>query len=94
VTPGDLTGGIFNATTLLEGNNLACFAMQVVQQAAPDLIKCAGALSDLTSALSSLSGALGGVLDVLSCPQLTKLDQSQFSQFPGYTEMKCGNGTY
>jgi hypothetical protein len=30
VNIADLTGGVFNAETLLEGNNLMCFAFQAV----------------------------------------------------------------
>jgi len=29
VDPGDLSGGVYNAQTLLQGNNLGCFAFQV-----------------------------------------------------------------
>jgi hypothetical protein len=91
--PEDLTGGIFNAPSLLEGNNLACFAMQFAVQAAPDLIQGSNVISDLTGAMSNLTSALGSSLSGLSCPQLTKIDQSQFGQFPGYAKLKA-NGQY
>jgi len=32
VNPGDITGGVFNTATLLQDNNLVCFAFQAEQQ--------------------------------------------------------------
>ena len=93
IAPEDITGGVFNGASLLQGNNLACFAMEFAVQAAPDLITQSGVLSDLTGALSALTAALGQATADLSCPQLTKIDESQFSQFPGYAKLN-GNGQY
>ncbi|KAI7672877.1 Cloroperoxidase, partial [Hortaea werneckii] len=42
----NLTEGIFNADTLLEGNNLFCFALQLALASLPDLLD--GLVSDLT----------------------------------------------
>ena len=39
VDVADLTGGVYNAQTLLQGDNAICFAFQSVQQAAPDPLK-------------------------------------------------------
>lgn len=75
----DLTGGVFNAQTLAQGDNAACFAMQFAQQAAPDLLK--GLFSSVTAPLAQLNGAIGQVLAGLSCPQLTSIDTSQFAKF-------------
>jgi hypothetical protein len=64
-----LTGGVYNAQTLLRGDNLMCFAFQAAQQGAPDLLK--GLLgSTLTNALSQLNAAFANVFAELSCPQL------------------------
>lgn len=93
VMPEDITGGVFNAQTLTQGNNLACFSMQFATQAAPDLIKGSKVLSDVTGALTSLNSALGKALSGLVCPQLTSIDESQFAQFPGYSKMNA-DGTY
>lgn len=68
--------------------------MQFAQQAAPDLVKCSSAIADATTALSGLTSALSPVLSELSCPQLTAIDESQFSQFPGYAKLNCVTGTY
>lgn len=77
VDVSDLTGGIFNSKTLLQGNNLACFVYQLSAQAKPDILL--GALDALTSAIGNIIGALG-------CPQLQAIDQKQLQKFPGYTK--------
>ncbi|KAM3071057.1 hypothetical protein ACMFMG_009964 [Clarireedia jacksonii] len=79
----DLTGGVYNAQTLLQGNNAICFAYQFAQQAAPDLLK--GLFSNITQPLAQLNDALGKVFSTLSCPQLEKIDTSQFASYPGST---------
>ncbi|KAI8941597.1 hypothetical protein NX059_002812 [Plenodomus lindquistii] len=73
----DLTGGIFNSQSLLQGNNLACFVYQLSAQAKPDVLL--GALNGLTSAIGSIIGAL-------ACPKLEKIDANLLKQFPGYTK--------
>ncbi|PQE08453.1 hypothetical protein CJF30_00005322 [Rutstroemia sp. NJR-2017a BBW] len=79
----DLTGGVYNAQTLTQGDNAICLAYQFAQQAAPDLLK--GLFSSITQPLSQLNDALGKVFATLSCPQLEKIDTSQFSKYPGST---------
>jgi hypothetical protein len=78
-TPVDianLTGGIFNVGTLLQGNNAACFVYQLATQAKPDIL--APVLTPLLDAVASISSKL-------SCPQLKSIDTSQLQQFLGYT---------
>ena len=87
----NLTGGVYNAQSLLQGNNAACFAYQAAQQGAPDLLK--GLFSSITTALAQLTGAISKVTTELSCPQLKSIDESQFSQFPGYSKLSA-KGTY
>ena len=83
VDVSDLTGGVFNAVNLLEGNNLACFAYQVVSIASPDIIR-GGLLGTLAqAAIQKLTDALGPVLATFNCPQLTKYDKSLLASFPG-----------
>jgi hypothetical protein len=65
----NLTGGIYNAATLAEGNNAACFGMQVLLAGAP----------------SALKGVLQPAIGLLSCPQLSSYDTATFEQFPGYS---------
>jgi hypothetical protein len=76
VNINDLTGGVFNAETLTQGNNLACYVFQVAAQAKPDILL--GALTGVTDAISSIIGSLG-------CPQLKSIETSQLKNLPGYS---------
>ncbi|CZR61858.1 uncharacterized protein PAC_11755 [Phialocephala subalpina] len=78
----NLTGGVFDGATLLQGNNLECFVFQAVLQAAPDLLEGLE-LSLLNSLVGSLNKAVGGILSGVTCPNLQTYDTAQFSQFPG-----------
>jgi hypothetical protein len=77
VNINDLTGGVFSAETLTQGNNLACYVFQVAAQAKPDI---------LGGALGALTDAVGKVIGGLSCPQLKSIDTSQLKALPGYTK--------
>lgn len=79
----NLTGGVYNLETLLEGNNLGCFVFQLAQQATPDIL--AGLFSDIATATGILSTAFDNVLEPLGCPQLAAVNEAQFDEFPGYT---------
>ncbi|CAN9323128.1 unnamed protein product [Alternaria alternata] len=81
VNIADLTGGVFNAETLLEGNNLMCFTFQAVNSAAPDILK--GLLGNVLAAVQKLTDALNPILADLGCPELAKYDKSLLSKFPG-----------
>ena len=87
----NLTAGVYNAQTLLEGNNAACFGFQSAVLAAPDLLK--GLVSDVTGAVGKIADALSGGLAPLGCPQLEKYDDTALEQFPGYGDLK-NDGTY
>lgn len=87
----NLTGGVYNTQTLLQGNNLACFGLQSAIQMLPDMISgllTSGPLNGL------LSGALFNATSGLGCPTLTEIDEDQFSDYPGYTQLKDNSGTY
>lgn len=74
---GDLTGGVFNSKTLLQGNNLACFAFQAAE---------AGGIDELDGAAISLGKVLAPITAVfkeLKCPPLAKFDFQLFDIFPG-----------
>jgi hypothetical protein len=77
----DLTGGVFNAANLLEGNNLLCFAFQVASEAGPDILR--GLVGNVLTAVQKLTDALNPVIQSLGCPQLAKYDASLFQKFPG-----------
>jgi hypothetical protein len=81
VNIADLTGGVFNAQTLLEGNNLMCLAFQVVNSAAPDILK--GLLGNVLLAVQKLTDALNPIITQLGCPKLAKYDRSLLQKFPG-----------
>ncbi|EMD94579.1 hypothetical protein COCC4DRAFT_66246 [Bipolaris maydis ATCC 48331] len=81
VNIADLTGGVFNAETLLEGNNAMCFAFQFVQFATPDILD--GLLGNVVLAVRKLTTVLDPVLAALGCPQAAKFDMGLLSSFPG-----------
>ena len=83
VDTGNLTGGVFNAATLLEGNNLSCFFLQVTQaglvDAAFPLLEPVGVILDF------ISSKLGPQLQGLNCPQLSTYNNELFKKYPGYS---------
>ncbi|KAI9890494.1 MAG: hypothetical protein M1814_003978 [Vezdaea aestivalis] len=81
---GELTGGVYNAGNILQGNNAQCLAYQAAQQAAPDILKGSGLLADITRALGLLNKVLNPIISQLACPKLEKIDREQFNQFPGF----------
>ncbi|KAK4496679.1 hypothetical protein PRZ48_012661 [Zasmidium cellare] len=72
----NLTNGVFNSADLLQGNNLGCFAFQVVAQVKADLV--------LQNLLNTLQNTIGDIVTQLSCPQLEKIDEAELERFPGY----------
>ncbi|SMR45843.1 unnamed protein product [Zymoseptoria tritici ST99CH_3D1] len=94
VDASDISGGVYNTRTLGEGNNAMCFATQFLAQAMPDMIKCSGVLNDVLGAMSQFTQSLNGAFGALNCPQIEKLDKSQFDQFPGYKNFDCHTGRY
>ena len=84
VDPGDLTGGVFTSANLLQGNNLACFLLQVSQTETPDVL--AGLLSNVASLIKPLTDVVSQSLQGLNCPKLIKIDKNQFKKFPGYAK--------
>lgn len=77
VDVSDLTGGLFNTASLLQGNNLGCFIYQLSAQAKPDI---------LLGVLNKLTDLVGSLISPLGCPQLKKIDTNLLKQFPGYTQ--------
>ncbi|KAF7715040.1 Chloroperoxidase domain-containing protein [Penicillium ucsense] len=84
----DLTGGLFNATNLLKGNSLLCFAFEVLRFASPN------ALSSLYSTLAQPLAFLGNILATplldITCPAMKDLQvggkpfwQAIQDDFPG-----------
>lgn len=67
----DVTGGVLNATTLLEGNNLMCFVLQVVKTFAPNSLS--PLFKTLEVPLKLVNDAVLNPLLDLSCPEWTDL---------------------
>ena len=81
VNIADITGGVFNAETLLEGNNAMCLAFQAVSAVTPDILR--GLLGNVLLAVQKLGDVLTPIVDELGCPQLAKFDRTAFGKFPG-----------
>ncbi|KAH7406357.1 Chloroperoxidase [Phaeosphaeria sp. MPI-PUGE-AT-0046c] len=77
----DLTGNVFNAQTLLEGNNIMCLAYVAALQATPDLL--GGLVGNVLVAVQKLTNALDPIIAALGCPEVTKYDATVFKAFPG-----------
>lgn len=84
VDPEDLTGGVFHADKLLEGNNALCYGMELTIQETPDILS--GLFTDTNAAVDQIGAAFNNATDSLGCPKLNNVDKNQFSQFPGYTK--------
>lgn len=78
---GDLTGGVLNGASILEGNNLSCFLLQATQAGLVD----AGfpLLEPIGKTLDFLSSNLGPQLQGLNCPQLKSFNNEVFRELPG-----------
>lgn len=63
--------------------------------AAPDLIREAGIIADIAGAISQINNAVTQAVVNLNCPQLSQYEynNSQLSQYPGYTKLNK-DGTY
>lgn len=81
VDTGDLTGGVFNAASLADGNQLSCFFLQAsmagLTDAAYPLLEPIGQLQ------SFLESNLGPQISALGCPQLSEFNNELFSTYPG-----------
>jgi hypothetical protein len=91
INPSDLTNGVFNAKSLLEGNNAFCFGLRVTMQVLPEPIK--DVLVNVLGLLDNATSQLTRAAHTLGCPQLLSVDKSQFAKFPGFTKLKA-DGTY
>ncbi|OAG39748.1 hypothetical protein AYO21_06023 [Fonsecaea monophora] len=86
----DLTGGVLNAETLLQGNNLLCFALQIVDTVSPDSLS--PLYSTLAVPLKLLTDALGSALDPLTCPPLGDLTYGGQPIWESLTKVFAGPG--
>lgn len=66
VNLADVTGGVLNGTTLLEGNNLLCFVFEVLKFASPNAL--AGLYKTLAVPLDLVNRIIAVPLLDMSCP--------------------------
>lgn len=85
------TGGVLDAKTLFQGDNFACFAFNLAQQAIPAALK--GPLSELNKAIAFLDKYLSPITSKLECPELGQYDQGLFNSYPGRTYSPTGPDT-
>jgi hypothetical protein len=95
VDPADLTGGVFNGATLLEGyvvDSLTQWVESLLTKRRSNNLACFA----MQAAVQQLPDVLSGVLtddgsrisqltSSLGCPKLNNIDKDQFSKYPGYT---------
>lgn len=87
----NLTGGVYSASNLLQGNNLICFGLEASLQEAPDILS--GLYQDTDAAMDALGTAVNKATSGLGCPKLNQINKAQFYQYPGYTNLTT-KGTY
>jgi hypothetical protein len=68
---GDMTGGVLNAASLLDGNNLLCLIFEVVKTLAPDSLSTIFSIIDIP--LQLITNTLDAALLNFTCPALTDL---------------------
>ncbi|KAJ9643196.1 hypothetical protein H2204_002091 [Knufia peltigerae] len=68
---GDISGGVLNLETLLQGNNLICFALQIVKTVSPNSLS--NLFATLAEPLKLITDALGSALTSLTCPSFGDL---------------------
>lgn len=88
IDTGDLTSGLYNGATLLEGNNLACFFMQAAQAG---LVDAASPLTEsVGDIMSYLEKNIGPQVTALGCPQLKAFNNDLFAKYPGASYFPSG----
>lgn len=63
---GDVTGGLLDATKLLEGNNLLCFTFEVVKTLTPSILS--NLFETIAGPLELITDAIGAAILNMSCP--------------------------
>lgn len=84
----NITGGVYNAGNLLQGNNLGCFLFQLTSFMMPDMISEAGIIGDVANVVAGVTDSIKLNLAPLNCPQLTNIDKRSFALYPGWTKSK------
>ena len=82
--PQNLTSDVYTTSSLLQGNNLLCYGMELTIQETPDILS--GLFTDINAAQDKIGTAFNTATNSLGCPMLNNIDKGQFAQFPGYTK--------
>ncbi|CAK4032224.1 Aromatic peroxygenase [Lecanosticta acicola] len=84
----DPVGGLLNVPNLLQGNNLLCFVLELVNFAAPNYLN--NLVTTLAAPVELLASTIAGPLLNLSCPELGEITrdgvplwESLGAEFPG-----------
>jgi len=86
----NVTSGVYNIDTLLEGNNLLCFAFEVVKFVAPGSLSSIFETIDVP--LQLLTDALAQPILDLDCPALDDLEVGGENFFTGVQDLYPGAG--
>lgn len=84
----DITSGLLNAETLLEGDNLVCFVLQVVKTFSPDSLS--PLYATLGEVLGLLTDTLGNVLTDLVCAPFEDLQYGGQPLWDGLLDTYAG----
>ncbi|MCJ1467784.1 hypothetical protein MMC07_006409 [Pseudocyphellaria aurata] len=79
---GDITGGAYRTTDLLDPNKAVCFIYQLTLAVVPDLLRSQALGSLLAGALQLLNNEINPLIDP-SCAKIGNYNDTFLSQFPG-----------
>ena len=74
------TGGVFNASNLVQENIATCFGLEVSLQEAPDVLS--GLYSKISSAMDLLGTTINIATNGLGCLKVNQISKGQFAQYP------------
>lgn len=83
----DITGGILNGTSILEGNGLLCFVLELVKTFAPNSLSTL--FKVLATPLELITDTISAPILSLACPEFEDLQEggtdlwTKFMSFPG-----------
>ena len=92
---GDLTGGAYQASDLLNLNtsNAACFYVQLVQALIPDAASGGILGGTLAAILNLVNNFIDPITTGLTCAAFGKYKKSLFGKYPGYSYRPTGPAT-
>ena len=86
----DVSGGLLNVETLLEGNNLLCFVFQILKAFSPDSLS--SLYATLAVPLDLLTDVVGTTLTDLSCAPYQDLEYNGQPLWDGLIDAFSGAG--